>query len=79
MAAVTICSDFRAWMGNVEKKFFLVFIYLAVLGLSCGMRDLWSSLQDTGSLVCGMWDQWSNLGPLSSIEIEGESALEELS
>ena len=28
-----------------------MFIYLAVLGLSCGMQDLQSSLQHEGSLV----------------------------
>ena len=39
--------------------FSLVCIYLAVLGLSCGMPNLWSSLQHVGSSSQG----W-NLGPL---------------
>ena len=33
--------------------FFLIFIYLAVLGLSCGTQDLHCSVQD---LHCGMQD-----------------------
>ena len=42
---------------------YIFFIYLAVLGLSCGTQDLQSSLQHVGCLVvackmasCGMWD-----------------------
>ena len=48
----------------------ILFIYLAVLGLSCSTQDLRSSLWHTGSLVveCGIQfpDQGSNLGPLHS-------------
>ena len=38
------------------KKFFLIFIYLTVPGLSSSMWDLKLSLQHTGSLVvtCGI-------------------------
>ena len=42
--------------------FFFIFMYLAVLGLSCDMQDLQSSLWHAGSLVvacklsCDMWD-----------------------
>ena len=38
-------------LGWILLLFLLVFIYLAVLGLSCGMQDLQSSLQHEGSLV----------------------------
>ena len=61
--------------GKPLHLFFLVFICLAALGLSCRMQDLSSSLQDVGALVvaCKLLvvvyeiyfpDQRSNLGPL---------------
>ena len=39
-----LCRSILFW-------FFLIFIYLAALGLSCGARDLQSSLQHMESLV----------------------------
>ena len=52
-----ICEAFSQVFYHLEKYnslplfhfFSLLFIYLAVLGLSCGTRDL--SLQPTGSLA----------------------------
>lgn len=56
--------------------FFLIFIYLTALGLSCGRQGLWSRLQHVGCLVlacriffsCSMQDpgSWSRIesGPL---------------
>ena len=41
------CFSLLGWI----LRFLLVFIYLAVLGLSCSMQDLQSSLQHDGSLV----------------------------
>ena len=43
------CFSLLGWI--LLLLFLLVFIYLAVLGLSCGMQDLQSSLQHEGSLV----------------------------
>ena len=52
----------------LDFYYFLIFIYLAVPGLSCSMQDLPSSLQHAGSLVeaCGIQfpDQGLNSGPL---------------
>ena len=51
---------------------FVLFIYLAAPGLSCGILDLQCSLQHAGPLIltcelfnCGMWD----LGPWSGIRL----------
>ena len=53
-------SSMRARTWSVV---FVFSIFLAALGLSCGMQDLWSSSHHTGSfgyslrtLSCGMWD-----------------------
>ena len=47
---------------NIKMFIFKTFIYLAALGLSCGMHNLWSSLWHEGCLVaigeiftCGIW------------------------
>ena len=44
-----------------KPNLFLIFIYLAVLGLSCGTQDLRCHVQDfylrhEGSFSCSMWD-----------------------
>ena len=51
-----------------------LFVYLAVLGLNCGMWDLQSSLRHTESFSWGMWDFFSggiwDLIPWPVIELE---------
>ena len=54
------------WIGELDFLFKISFIYLAMLGLSCGLWDLWSSLPRAGLLVavckrtssCSMWEHW---------------------
>ena len=62
-------SSMRARTWSVV---FVFSIFLAALGLSCGMQDLWSSSHHTGSfgyslrtLSCGMWDlvSWPGIKP----------------
>ena len=53
---------------NHEMVFFFLFlkcIYLAAPGLSCGMWDPQSSLQQAESFSCGMWDLSCSLGSSS--------------
>ena len=73
-----LCSDlFWQWhliMGEADTLHLLKpisYFYLAVLGLSCGMQQLRSSLCHTGSslCLCGIfsWSRW-DLVPWSGIE-----------
>ena len=57
---VTVCQldlrgPSRMLACRVIPFFFVVFIYLSMVGLSCGTRDPWSSLQRRGSFNWGVW------------------------
>ena len=60
----------------LKKKLFIFIYYLALLGLICGMSNLWSSLWHSRSFSCGMWDLVSRpnitLGP-SALETQNLS------
>ena len=60
--SLSLCNPKSSFLS-----FFLIFIYLAVPGLSCGARDLPSLWWLGESFKCDMWDldQGSHPGPQS--------------
>ena len=57
--------SFLCFFFDVEERirgdfFFLMFIYLAALGFSCGTQDLQSSLQDVGSSSLTQDQTWAH-------------------
>ena len=52
---------------SFQKYLFILFSYLAVMGLSCGMPDLGSSFQYVGSLgvACEIWFPKPGIKPRS--------------
>ena len=62
---LTLDTVFFFFFFDVEERirgdfFFLMFIYLAALGFSCGTQDLQSSLQDVGSSSLTQDQTWAH-------------------